>query len=128
MFSTVNLVLGVMAILGGLLAARGYLPHLSLRGPSASAYLVRGLTISSFSIFPRIFVWDVLWRIDKTDNFVMSVGSAPINIVMNVVLLVGIWQILYARLLTIPGAHRSQYNIFTAPGYPGRILRFPRWK
>lgn len=126
MLATPNTILAAIAIAAGLLAARGFLPHLDFWGRTASGYLARGLVISAFSAFPRMFVWDVLWWSHR--DLVAVIGAAPINTAANAILLVGLWHVLKARHLSIPVEYRDQYNILTAPFYPGRLSLKEKWR
>ena len=126
MLATLNLFLAAILLCAGVLAARGFMPHLDFWGRSAAGYLARGLAICALSAFPRLFVWDVAWRINA--DLVMRVGPGPINMVVNLILLLGLWHILKARHLTIPEPHRGRYSIFTAPFYPGCVFTKARWR
>ena len=123
MLVTLNMAVAALAIMGAIVAARGYLPWLVFRGKSSSAYLARGLVICAVATFPRRFIWDLIWSISPDHWLFSGVGVGAINLLSNAVLLLGIWHILYARLLTISVLHRHRYNIFTAAGYPGCAFR-----
>lgn len=125
MLTILNMLLAFTALGGGLLIARGFIPHLDVWGKTPDGYMTRGLAICALSTFPRAWVWDVMWAFPSIQETIRDIGAAPINAVANIILLIGIWHILYARLLTIPKYHRHRYNIITAPGYPGCVLKSP---
>lgn len=125
MIELINLAVAVLALLGGFLAARGFLPHVDLFGSRPSSHLARGLVIGAISTFPRLTVWDVVWQFDAGSEVLRAVGSAPVNLVFNLLLLVSIWEILKARWLALPEEDRDQVSIWRAAFYPGGEL-WPR--
>ena len=121
MLATINTALALIALGGGLLAARGYLPHVDFWTRSPGAYLARGLLLCALSAFPRLTVWDLVWHMPAMREIVAAIGASPINLGFNMLLL-GLWHILHARWLIIPPPHRRRYNVLTAAFYPGCIL------
>ena len=116
----INTLVAIMALIGGLLCARAYLPHIELMGKNPSDYLARGLVLSALSIGPRSLYWDVANHL-MGDGFTQvqdALGGISINILFNLVLLWGIHSILKARYLSIPEEDRSKYTVFSAVFYP----------
>lgn len=115
---TLNTVMAVIVVLGGLLCARAFLPHVSVFGPRPVDNLARGLVLCAMGSFPRITYWDVAWSVF---GLASPLGLAT-NLIFNIVLLSGVYFILRARWLTIPEAERHKYNVFTAAWYPQNIV------
>ena len=119
----INTIIATLALLGGLLSARAFLPHVHLMGTRASDNLARGLVLSALSTFPRTFYWDVM-RSFLGDKWLFvrdAMGGVAANSIFNAILLLGIYYILRARWLTVPSAERHKYNLFTAAFYPNGI-------
>jgi hypothetical protein len=118
--AAVNTALAILTILGGVLCARAFLPHVRLLGPRPVDNLARGLLICAFSAFPRTAFWDLAWPGLRD----VLTGGIATNILFNAVMVVGIYFILRARWLTIPEGDRERYNLITAAFYPSNL--FPR--
>lgn len=116
----INAALAIIALMGGFLCARAFLPHINITGNRPVDLLARGLLACGLATFPRIAFWDVAWAILGIQS---PLGIAT-NLTFNAVLLVGVYWILRARWLTIPENERPFYNIFTAAFYPSNL--FPR--
>lgn len=116
----INAIVAILALVGGFLCARAYLPHISLLGSRPSEYLARGLVLSSLAVGPRSFYWDVMRHMlpDHFPKLHDLLGGISINIGFNVLLVIGIYMILKARYLTIPEEERKNYSIISAVFYP----------
>ena len=120
----VNTATAIMAILGGLLCARGYFPHVKILGGSAANNLARGLGLSALGVFPRVFWWDLTrlllgqewWPVVRD-----LMGGVAINAGFNLILLAGVYFVLRARYLIIPEDERGRYNVITAAWYPKTV-------
>lgn len=115
--------LAIIALIGGVLSARAFLPHVNVFGRSPSSNLARGLVLAAASVGPRTFYWDVMKNFLGPNWAVVRdlMGGNTVNILFNLVLLLGIYYILKARLLTIPDEERWRYNIITAAFFPSGI-------
>lgn len=117
---TLNTIIAVLTLLGGVLCGRAFLPHIKILGSRPVDNLARGLLICALSAFPRTAFWDVVWTAFP-DYVSFGIG---VNLMFNGVMLIGLYYILRARWLTIPAEVRKHYNIFTAVIYPDTL--FPR--
>lgn len=118
--AAINTILAILALLGGGLCARAFLPHVRLFGPRPVDNLARGLLICAFSAFPRTAFWDLAWPALRD---LLTAGIVT-NILFNGVMVIGLYYILRARWLTIPEQDRPRYNLITAAFYPSNL--FPR--
>lgn len=112
-----NVIMACAALIGGMLCARAFLPHVHIFGPRPVDNLARGILIGTLESFPRIFYWDVIWTLHL---FRLPTGVST-NLIFNAALLIGIFYVLRARWLTIPEAERGRYNILTAAFYPDAL-------
>lgn len=115
--ATINIIVASLALIGGILCGRAFLPHINILGKRPTEYLARGLFLCALSGFPRIAHWDVLRPVTG------QIWSMPgANLAFDLVMLLGIYFILKARWLTIPDDERGDYNIITAVFYPKNIM------
>lgn len=119
----INAMMAIVVLIGGLLCARAYLPHIDLMGSNPSDYLARGMVLSALSIGPRVLYWDVVGQL-MGGSLIKIQGAlygVPVNLLFNLVLLWGIHSILKARYLSIPEEDRSKYTVFSAVFYPNGL-------
>lgn len=115
---TLNMILALACLAGGLLVARAYIPHVRwVRGDPVD-YLAHSLGIAVAAYLARTFYWDVVW-------FLMGHGTSNpmVNIPISLAILWSEYLALKARLQTIPEHERAAYNVITCAWYP-KNMRF----
>jgi hypothetical protein len=114
--ATINMILALVCVAGGLLVARAFFPHIKVFGGSAVDYLARGFGLAIIAYLARTTYWDVIWLLQGND------ASNPyVNIPVSCVILYAQFLALRARLITIPADERAKYNIITCAFYPARV-------
>lgn len=120
MLLTINAVVAAFALLGAVLVARAYLPHIPLRDTTPAAYLARSFIVASGFYMLRV-AFDLILAAQGIDPFV----PFTLTIIVNAGVVISAWFALKARHMAIPEPDRSRYNPFTAIFYP-RGLRIGR--
>lgn len=111
-----------------LLVARGFWPHVTFRGETAGHAMRVAGAITWIALFFRMVWWDLARPLLGSAGW-MEVAAYPpggelTNAAFNLVALAASYFALVALLRSIPEPHRSEFNIFTATGYPPRGRKF----
>ena len=125
----INFITSMVAFLGFVLVLRAFIPLLWGAISPFAYHLLRALILTAVVALLRTGYWDILQFTLGDDWPAVSgfLGGQRVSTVVNVLILLPVYDCLYARYLAIPEAERGRWHWLTAWAHPGGKC-LSRWR